>query len=128
MIDVTLIITAGKPFLRVFRMPDVINIWPTIDLLEVRAQLRAGKTTTDPLISNLHDFMTWDFELNDLVITWSMSGNDTRVLYDLLLPYFKKGSFNIIVSDVGMSDVNALVVPTINVKGVDTTTTALDVL
>ncbi len=124
MTDKTLTLISGRPFIQTVRVSGAKNVWSNIGLLEVRAQLRTGERTTDPLIANLHDFMTWAFDVNDLVITWAMTGDETRDLYVLQWGRFKKGYFNLIVSDTGIIDARALVVPTITVQAVDTTTKA----
>lgn len=119
-----LTMTSGRPLSQVIRVVDAKNIWPTVEELEVRAQLRTGKSTSDALIANLHDYMTWVFDVDDLVISWTMTGEETRDLYALTWGYFKTGYFNVIVSDIGTVDGRALVVPTVSLKAVPTTTTA----
>lgn len=122
-------ITAGKPLSQVIRISGAAAVWAELNDLEVRAQLRSGKSEQDSLIVNLHEYMTWEFdgdeeEDEDLVITWVMTGEETRALYALKWGFFKKGYFNLIVSDIDDSDSRALVVPTVTVIAVDTTTTA----
>lgn len=124
MTDRDIKITSGKPLNQVIRIVDAKDIWATLPEFEVRAQMRVGKSSSDALISNLHEFMTWVFDANDLKITWAMNGDETRELYALDWGFFKKGYFNLVVSDTGEDDGRALVVPTVTVTGVDTTTKA----
>jgi hypothetical protein len=119
-----LTMTSGRPLSQIIRVVDAKLIWPTLVELEVRAQLRTGKTSNDALIANLHDYMTWDFDDDDLVITWTMTGEQTRDLYALTWGELKRGYFNVIVSDTGTEDARALVVPTVTLKAVSTTTAA----
>jgi hypothetical protein len=116
--------TAGKPFAQSIRITDANNLWDVLETLEVRAQLRAGKSTNTELIVNLHEYMTWVFDEDDLVITWVMTGEQTREIYELKWGPFKTGYFNVIVSDTGTVDERAIVVPTITLTISDTTTMA----
>lgn len=125
--DNCLTMFAGKPFSQIIRVPDAKLMWPNLEDFEVRAQLRTGKSIKDLLISNLHLFMTWDFDDNDLVITWAMPGEKTRELYNKRWGYFKTGYFNVVVSDIGVVDAKALVVPTVTLTIKDITTTAVGV-
>lgn len=119
----TIVATSGTPFSQTIRAVGVKSIWTDLSQLEVRAQLRTGKTTSTPLIANLHDHMTWDFDVDDLVITWTMTGQETRAMFDLpTWPSAKKGFFNVVVSDVGVEDARALVVPLMIFKMGDITT------
>lgn len=116
--------TAGRPFNQVIRIVGAKSVWPELDQLEVRAQLRTEKDSEGSLIADLHTYMTPTFDENDLLITWVMTGKQTRDLYALNWGYFKEGYFNVIVSDTGLDDARALVVPTVTLKAVDTTTSA----
>lgn len=125
-----IVATAGQPFSRDIRIKEAKTIWATKDDVEVRAQLRKGKSTDTALITNLHDKMEWDYSddanPNDLVIKWKMTGHEVRELFNLTTwpkPKAKKGFFNIIASDVGTTDAHAVVVPTLVLKVGDTTTT-----
>lgn len=117
-------VVAGQPLNRQIRAVGVKDVWPTLDAFELRAQLRTGSGTSARLIANLHDYMTKVFDGDDLVITWTMSGAQTRTLYGKVWGLFKTGYFNIILSDPGDEDAKALIVPLVSVRGVDTTTTA----
>lgn len=124
----SLTMTAGKPFSQKIRVTDGKDVWPNLGDFEVRAQLRAGRTTSDSLIANLHESMSSSFDANDIVIDWSLTGEDTRSMFGLSTwpAKRKRGFFNIILSDVGTVDGRALVVPTISLTMEDTTTTASD--
>jgi len=129
------LITAGKTFTKVVRVVEGKNVWGDLVDFEVRAQLRQGKTTADPLIYNIHDDMTTAFGTdtvenptgsNDILITWVWNGEKTRELFalDWGPRAVKKGFCNIILSDVGTTDGRTIVVPVQTFKAVDTTTTA----
>jgi hypothetical protein len=122
--DNILSMTAGAPFHQRIRMVGVKSIWSTVELLEVRAQMRVGPKSSDDLIVNLHDFMTYSFVGDDLVIDLDMTGGQTRALYTLQWGPFKKGYFNVIASDVGVEDARSVVVPTVTIQITGTTTSA----
>jgi hypothetical protein len=114
-------LTAGRPFSQSIRVKNAKNIWPTLDLLEVRAQMRSGMGESDALIANLHDYMTCAFDENDLVVTLSMTGEQTRELYNRQWGTLRRGYFNIIISDVGTVDSRAIVVPLMTLWATNTT-------
>lgn len=115
---------AGKPFARVILFKDGKDTWPTLAEFEVRCQLRFNEATSSKLIANLHPFMTPSFQDDDIRVDWSMTGKQTRTLYDAVWGHNKTGYFNIIVSDTGATDERAWVVPTIEMRGIDITTRA----
>jgi len=119
-----LTITAGRPFRRLIHVPEARKLWTDVAELEVRAQMRAGKTTEAELIYNLHTFMSWVLDTDDLEIEWTMTGQQTRALHETMLKFNRKGYFNIVISDKGVVDARALVVPVMLLKSVDTTTRA----
>lgn len=108
-------ITAGKSFNKQIRVVDAKNVWATLDVFEIRAQLRTGPDSDDLLVENLHDFMTekaFDTDPDhdkDLLITWRMTGADTQALYDKEWGFFHRGYFNIAISDIGTTDSRSLV-------------------
>lgn len=112
MADADFKVRAGKPFHCSFRCVGLTAIWPDVDTLEVRAQMRQGKDTGTQLIANLHEHMTWSYDGDDLVIDWAMNGAETRALYavDMGL-HGKLGYLNVIVSDTGSDDERAVVIP-----------------
>lgn len=118
-----LTIVAGSPWHYDIVIKDGKNIWATLAAFEVRAQLRATVSTSGYLISNLHDFMVKDYNDNDIVIDWSMTGAQTRALYALRWGRNKTGYVNIVISDPGEDDAHALVFPPFQMVCKDTTTT-----
>lgn len=119
-----LTVVAGRPFSQTIRVKNIRSIWATTDELEVRAQLRSGTTSTDPLIYNLHKHMTYAYDADDLVITLFMTGAQTRVLLAREWSPTGHGYFNIVISDVGTTDSRAIVVPLITLVASDTTVRA----
>lgn len=97
--DIT--ITKGLPFSRVIRVESARIIWAELDDFEIRSQLRQKAAVDSPLIADLHDYMTATYEDDDIVITWSMTGADTRALTS-------KGKYDVIVSDTGSVDARAI--------------------
>jgi hypothetical protein len=117
-----LTITAGEPWRKVIIVKDGQNVWSSLDTLEVLSQLRVGETSDSRLISNLHSFMTTNLQGNDIVITWTMTGAQTRALYEQHWGNNKTGYFSIHLSDVGVTDARALDIPTMRLKARDITT------
>lgn len=91
---------AGVPFSRVIRVVDGKNIWATENTYEIRAQLRKTQHEDSELIAELHPFMSRAYDLNDIVITWTMTGADVRTL--------RRGNYDIVLSDVGVTDAKAV--------------------
>lgn len=93
----------GLPFARNIRVVGAKNVWPDLEDLEVRSQLRASASSAAALIANFHPFMSWDFDDDDLVITWSMTGADVRAIN-------RDGFYDVVVSDAGETDARAIVI------------------
>ena len=108
-------ITRGLPFARSFRITDGKNVWPNLVDFEVRSQMRLTKAPTSAIVANLHDFMTADFDANDIVITWTMTGAQTYALTG-------GGYYDILVSDAGATDERAIPISSGKIKVLDTTT------
>lgn len=98
--DVNLKITAGLPYARRIRIKDGKNVWPSLDDLEVRSEVRVGVSSTSKLKATLRPFITPSFDLNDLILDLQMTGNATRSLLG--------GYYDIVVSDVGPTDTRAI--------------------
>ena len=108
-------ITRGLPFARSFRIVDGKNVWPTLPDFEVRSQLRTTKAPTSTIIENLHDFMEASYDVDDILIAWSMTGAETLTLAS-------GGYYDIVVSDAGASDERAISISSGKIKVSDTTT------
>ena len=123
-----LVSTAGKPWSQSIRIVGAKTYWNSVDELEVRSQLRAGRDTSAALIANLHEYMTWAFDTvtpEDLIITWQMSGEATRKFYaEAAWGKTRKGYFTVNITDVGTVDAHAIITPLIAFKMIDSTTTA----
>lgn len=93
---------SGLPFTMQVRLVDGKNIWPTLDSFEVRSEFRTEQDTSSRLLSDLAPFMipTYgvDDQANDIIITWSMKGDETRPFKTV------SGFFDIILSDPGVVD------------------------
>jgi hypothetical protein len=123
----TLVITAGRPWSRVIAVKDAKTTWSTLSSFEIRAQLRSIPSSKGSLISNLHTFMTKSYTDNDIIITWKMTGQQTRDLYAQRWGNNKTGYVDIVISDVGSVDSRSLVIPTLQIMCVDTPTSATGV-
>jgi len=102
---VPLSITGGLPYSRRFRLINGTTVWPTLGDFEVRSQMREGQTVTSALLADLRLFMTPSLDDTDIIISLSMTGAETRALP-------KAGFYDIVISDIGTDDAQAvLVVP-----------------
>lgn len=115
---IEVLVTGGLPYGRRIRFEGVINndLWPDLNSLEVRSELRVGKAYTTALIKDLRPYLTPVIEGSDLVVELNWTGADTRELVN--------GYFDIIVSDPGPEDARALRVGPFKVKVKSTTTGA----
>jgi hypothetical protein len=96
----TLTIQAGEPYARRIRVVDGKNIWATLDLFEVRCQVRDGDSEQYPLVSDLSIYFTPSYDLNDIVIDIAMTGQQTRTV--------GPGFYDVFLSDVGAVDARAI--------------------
>lgn len=117
---VDLVMTAGLPYRRRFRMGGVAAIWPTLPEFEVRSQIRAGKDETTELLYNLAQHITPSIDGVDIVLDLVLTGADTRVIP-------KKGYYDIIVSDPGVTDQRAIPASSGKIKVGLLVTAAVDV-
>jgi hypothetical protein len=102
--SVNFTIRAGLPFASRFRVVNGANVWAALDQVEVRCQLREGKTQASPIVANLHDYMTLAYDGLDIVVSLDMSGSDTRALP------LGKAYYDVILSDIGVTDARAVLI------------------
>lgn len=97
-------VKAGRPFTRRLRVtfPVARDYWLALTDFEVLGQIRAGDSEDTRLFNDLAEYMTPSLDGNDIVIDWSMTGEDTRTL--------SGGHYDILVSDPGTTDGRAVVV------------------
>ena len=91
---------AGVPYAQTIRVTGAKATWPTLDAFEVRAQVRSGRTETSPLKDDLARFITASFDDDDILLTVSLTGQDTRA--------FKDGYYDIFISDPDTVDARAI--------------------
>lgn len=108
---------AGIPFARSIRITDGKNVWTNLGDFEVRSQLRTGRSPSYSLIVDLGQYMTKAFDGNDIVVTWSMTGEDVRDIT-------KNGYYDLIVSDLGVEDSRAILVLAGQIRVANTVTSA----
>ncbi len=105
-VETNFTIIRGLPFRREIRIEGGKNVWSGLSDFEVRAQLRKKKAMDSELICDLHTFMTKaygvDTQVDDIIITWSMTGSET------LSALTAKGYYDVIVSDSGSTDARAI--------------------
>lgn len=100
MIPVPLEMVAGLPYAIRFRVTGVTAIWPTLDLLEVRGQVRKKDDPASPLVGNLTPYLVATIDGTDILVTLRLNGAQTRTM--------AKGYYDIVISDVGPDDDRAL--------------------
>lgn len=117
MVDYNLI--AGESWPRgggvnTIRVKDGKDIWADINDCEARMQVRKGANVTAELVVDLTPKLNLDFDGNDILITWSLTGAETRQPL--------AGKFDCFLSDVGATDEKAIrvVTGTIKVKAATT--------
>jgi hypothetical protein len=96
MAETNLVLRAGLPYARRFRVVDGTNVWPTLGSLETRAHVRQRKSPDSPLLLDLGDYITMSIEGDDIVGDIFMTGEET---YDLTT-----GNYDIVFSDPGSAD------------------------
>lgn len=89
-------------------------MWETVEALEVRAQVRAGRTVDSRLRFDLTPFLVPSIDGEDVVVDLVLTGADTRLV--------QPGYFDVLVTDVGGADAQGVRVPGVLV--VSPTTTA----
>lgn len=101
--DIALV--AGEPFARKITVTGATAIWPTLDLLEVRSQVRSGRSETNRLLYDLEPHLAVSIVGVDVVIDLTLTGAETRDLNDVL---GDTAYYDMFISDVGPADVRAL--------------------
>jgi hypothetical protein len=94
--DVELNLTGGLPYSRRIRVTDGAKIWPTLDLLEVRSEVRVSPIWTSRLKATLSPFITPSIEGDDLILDLKLTGAQTREL--------SGGHYDVVVTDKGSVD------------------------
>lgn len=99
-----LVVTAGLPYKRRFRVVGAKAIWPTLAEVEVRAHVRAGRQPTTALLVDLRPYLTLSSDVgiavNDILGELTMTGQQTRTLVS--------GYYDVVLSDVGAVDARAV--------------------
>lgn len=116
---VDLEVTAGLPYARRFRVTGATSIWPVLETVEVRSQVRSKKTVASPLVFDLTPYLTRSTDAGDIVIDLELTGAETRTLV--------KGYYDIILSDAGIEDARAISIAAGQVKVSVLVTAASDV-
>lgn len=93
-------VVAGLPFIRRVRITAGKNIWMTLSDFEARMHIRVAEDPRSTLKFDFTPHLRKSFDVNDIVIEWNLSGAQTREL--------KFGYFDLVVSDVGITDVRAI--------------------
>lgn len=97
---VELAIRAGLPYARRIRVTGGKTYWPEAGSFEVRSNIRTGKTVDTALVADLTPFLSASYDGEDIVVTLSMTGAQTRSLGN--------GYYDIVLSDRGAEDARAL--------------------
>lgn len=103
--QVTFTITSGLPFSKVINvtLPSDRTWWTNSSQVQFLMQIREKPKRDSTLILDMSDYMTFSFVSNDLVrIFITMTGEQTRILN-------KSGYYDIIASDVGITDARAFI-------------------
>lgn len=99
-------ITSGLPFSKVINItfPTGRTWWTNTSQFELLFQIREHSKKNSPLILDMRQFLTVSFINADLLrISLSMTGANTRLVT-------KSGYYDLIISDVGVTDARAYVV------------------
>lgn len=97
--DLTMV--QGVPFSRQIRVAGGTAVWSDLTQVEARAQVRRGEEVASPLVVDLTPNLTVSIDGTDIVVNISLTGAQTR-----LVP--RDGFYDVILSDVGMTDARAL--------------------
>lgn len=114
--SVDLRIQPGVPYARTWRVVDGQNLWATLGAFEVRSEVRAAQAGGGSVLYDLGAHMTKALDGNDITVSLSLTGAQTRALAG--------GYYDIILSDTGTTDANALRIPGGRVRLGDTVTAA----
>lgn len=99
-------ITSGLPFSKVINItfPTGRSWWTNTSQFELLFQIREHSKKNSPLILDMRQFLTASFINADLLrISLSMTGANTRLVT-------KSGYYDLVISDVGVTDARAYVV------------------
>lgn len=116
--QVDLELTSGLPYSRVVRVTGGTSIWPTLGDFEVRSQIRSGPSEDSTLLGSLMPYITPSIDGLDILVTIDMTGAET---YNV-----PTGYYDIVLSDIGTTDVRAIPVLSGKVKVGSLTTAASD--
>jgi len=93
-------VARGFPFSKNVRISNGKNVWPTLDLVEAKMLIRKTKSTASDVLKDFTPYLHLDFDGNDLVVSWSLSGQETL---DLVSGYYE-----LVISDAGPQDTRAI--------------------
>jgi hypothetical protein len=96
-------LVAGEPFSRIIRVTGAAAIWPTTDDFEVRSEARSGPAQQCRLMADLSVYLTPSIDGEDVVVTVTMTGEQTRGLCRTA----KNAYYDMFLSDVGPDDARA---------------------
>lgn len=99
-----LTIQAGEPFSITVRLVNGKTVWTNLSDFEVRSQVRQQRNEAARLLLDLTPFLSAAFSTNDILVTLSLTGAETR----LLATTAPTGYYDMIVSDVGATDARAI--------------------
>lgn len=103
---------AGIPWDRQVQITDGKDRWATLGAFEARMQIRDGVSSTSALRYDMTPHLVKAFgtggTANDIFISWSLSGAETRVLRAACGD--KERFYDLLVSDPGVTDEEALYV------------------
>lgn len=94
-------LVAGEPYSARITVTDGKDVWATADLFEVRSQARRYQAETSTLIADFTPSLTKGYTANDIVITLTLTGEQTRQIAG------KSGFYDMFISDVGLTDAKA---------------------
>lgn len=97
----TLALQAGEPYSATITVTNGKLVWATENLFEVRAQVRKYASESAALIVDLTDNLSAVYDGDDIVITLSLTGAETRALTK------KSGYYDVFVSDADVTDARA---------------------
>lgn len=100
MIFTDLTIVKGLPYRRSIRVKGGVNVWPTVDDFEVRSQVRVSDDPSSTLKTDLAPYITARIDGLDIVLDLAMTGAESRTVLG--------GYYDIVVSDKGHTDLNAI--------------------
>lgn len=106
MADTILSIKSGLPFAKKINitLPSGRSWWTEVSDFEILMQIREKKDRNSPLVMDLADFLTITQVSDDVFsVDLAMTGADTRLLT-------RGGFYDMIMSDIGVTDERGLVI------------------